>query len=67
MALEDNTTVVYLCDQRYNPTGEHEIYPLDPEIGIAWPKGIIPVLSPKDEAAPKLAEAYDRLPKYDFR
>jgi dTDP-4-dehydrorhamnose 3,5-epimerase len=67
MALEDNTTVVYLCDQRYNPTGEHEIYPLDPEIGIAWPQGIIPVLSPKDEAAPKLAEAFDRLPKFDFR
>jgi dTDP-4-dehydrorhamnose 3,5-epimerase len=51
MALEDNTTIVYLCDQRYNPTGEFEIYPLDPEIGIEWPNTIKPLLSPKDEQA----------------
>jgi dTDP-4-dehydrorhamnose 3,5-epimerase len=51
MALEDNTTIVYLCDQRYNPTGEHEIYPLDPEIGIDWPEGIDPLLSQKDANA----------------
>lgn len=57
MALEDNTTIVYLCDQRYNPAGEFEIHPLDPEIGIEWPVGIKPLLSPKDEAAPKLSES----------
>ena len=64
MALEDNTTIVYLCDQRYNPTGEREIYPLDPEIGIVWPDGISPLLSPKDEAAPTLNEILDLLPRY---
>jgi dTDP-4-dehydrorhamnose 3,5-epimerase len=64
MALEDNTTIVYLCDQRYNPTGEHEIYPLDPEIGIEWPAEHKPLLSPKDEAAPRLAEMLDKLPKF---
>ena len=64
MALEDNTTIVYLCDQRYNPTGEREIYPLDPEIGIQWPDGIEPLLSPKDEAAHTLNEILDLLPRY---
>jgi dTDP-4-dehydrorhamnose 3,5-epimerase len=63
MALEDNTTIVYLCDQRYNPTGEHEIDPLDPEIGIKWPAGITPLLSPKDEAAPSLVEALKKIPE----
>jgi dTDP-4-dehydrorhamnose 3,5-epimerase len=54
MALEDNTTIIYLCDQRYNPTREYEIYPLDSDIGIEWPSDIRPLLSPKDEAAPRL-------------
>ena len=58
MALEDNTTIVYLCDQRYNPAGEHEIYPLDPEIGIQWPEDIEALLSPKDEAAPRFSEFF---------
>jgi dTDP-4-dehydrorhamnose 3,5-epimerase len=64
MALEDNTTVVYLCDQRYSPIGEHEIYPLDPEIGINWPREFTPLLSPKDEAAPRLSEILEALPKF---
>jgi dTDP-4-dehydrorhamnose 3,5-epimerase len=55
MALEDNTTIVYLCDQRYNPVNEHEINPLDPEIGIEWPAGIEPLLSEKDSRAPNLS------------
>jgi dTDP-4-dehydrorhamnose 3,5-epimerase len=55
MALEDNTTIVYLCDQRYNPVNEHEINPLDPEIGIEWPVGIEPLLSEKDSSAPNLS------------
>ena len=64
MALEDNTTIVYLCDQRYNPTGEKEIYPLDSEIGIEWPAGISPLLSAKDENAPLLSDLLEQLPKF---
>ena len=64
MALEDNTTIVYLCDQRYNPTGEHEVHPLDTDLAIAWPKDISPLLSPKDEAAPTLSEMIGKLPKF---
>jgi dTDP-4-dehydrorhamnose 3,5-epimerase len=55
MALEDNTTIVYLCDQRYNPANEREINPLDPDIGINWPKGIDPILSDKDLNAPNFS------------
>jgi dTDP-4-dehydrorhamnose 3,5-epimerase len=64
MALEDQTTIIYLCDQRYNPTGEREIYPLDSEIGIDWPSGIEPLLSPKDEAAPLLADSMNLLSRF---
>ena len=64
MALEDNTTVVYLCDQRYNPTNEHDIHPLDPTIGIKWPDGIEPLLSDKDAAAPSFESIKHRLPSY---
>lgn len=65
-ALEDNTTAVYLCTAVYNPTGEHGIHPLDPEVGLTFPEGIEPLLSPKDAAAPTLAEgaATGLLPMY---
>ncbi len=64
LSLEDDSTVVYLCSTGYSPGREHEIHPLDPAIGIAWPTGVEPLLSPKDAAAPTLAEAADlgRLP-----
>ena len=65
IALEDNTTIVYLCDQRYNPEGEHEIYPLDTEIGIEWTLGIEPLLSPKDEAAPRFNEVKGALSTFE--
>ena len=65
MALEDDTTAMYLCSAAYNRS-EHGINPLDPEIGLAMPSGIEPVLSAKDAAAPTLAEAADQglLPAY---
>jgi len=61
MALEDNTTIVYLCDERYNPAGELEIHPLDPTIAITWPTHITPLISPKDAAAPLFSEIKDSL------
>jgi dTDP-4-dehydrorhamnose 3,5-epimerase len=57
MALTDDATVVYLCSEVYNPTGERGLNPLDPGIGVEWPADVPPLLSPKDEAAPTLAEA----------
>ena len=57
IALEDDTTMSYLCTTGYNPHAEHGINPLDPALALPWPGDIEPVLSPKDLAAPTLAEA----------
>jgi dTDP-4-dehydrorhamnose 3,5-epimerase len=67
MALTDDATVVYLCSAGYAPEREHGIHPLDPALGIEWPEGIEPLLSPKDEQAPTLAEAERQglLPSYE--
>ncbi|GAA3003390.1 dTDP-4-dehydrorhamnose 3,5-epimerase [Streptosporangium longisporum] len=67
LALTDDATVIYICSEGYNPAREHGVHPLDPELGIAWPAGVEPLLSPKDAAAPTLAEARDRgmLPSYE--
>ena len=68
VSLADNSTVAYLCNQPYSPTGEHEVHPLDPTIGIDWriPSEQIE-LSPKDAVAPTLAEAAaaGALPDFD--
>lgn len=67
MALTDDATVVYLCSQGFAPTREHGIHPLDPDLAIDWPRGIEPLLSPKDAAAPTLSEARvgGLLPSYE--
>jgi dTDP-4-dehydrorhamnose 3,5-epimerase len=57
VTLSDQATVLYLCSTPYAPASEHGVHPLDPDIGIAWPEGVQPVLSDKDAAAPTLAEA----------
>ncbi|SDO65008.1 dTDP-4-dehydrorhamnose 3,5-epimerase [Pedococcus dokdonensis] len=66
VALEDDTTAMYLCTAAYNPSGEHGIHPLDPEVGLVLPHGLEPLLSPKDAAAPSLTEAREQglLPTY---
>jgi dTDP-4-dehydrorhamnose 3,5-epimerase len=66
-ALEDDSTVMYLCSTTYNPAREHAINPLDPELGLALPEGVTPVVSAKDAAAPSLSEvaAAGMLPRYD--
>src|SRR3954451_10314049 len=65
-ALEPDSTVVYLCNDVHRPGSEHGVHPLDPELGIAWPTEA-PVLSPKDAAAPTLAQARasGALPDYE--
>jgi dTDP-4-dehydrorhamnose 3,5-epimerase len=58
LALQDDSTVMYLCSTPYAPQREHTIAATDPAIGIEWP---LPaeqlVLSERDAAAPSLAEA----------
>ncbi|MCK9794977.1 dTDP-4-dehydrorhamnose 3,5-epimerase [Isoptericola sp. 4D.3] len=66
MSLEDGSTVLYLCSTGYNPTAEHGIHPLDPEVGIEWPttardgSPLTAQLSDKDTAAPTLAQAREQ-------
>jgi dTDP-4-dehydrorhamnose 3,5-epimerase len=57
MTLTDEATVTYLCSTPYAPGAEHGIHPLDPALGIDWPAGIEPILSPKDASAPTLEQA----------
>ncbi|MEO6144572.1 MAG: dTDP-4-dehydrorhamnose 3,5-epimerase [Dermatophilaceae bacterium] len=66
-SLQDDSSVVYLCSATYDPGREHAINPLDPELGLAVPEGVTPVLSAKDAAAPSLSEAAAQglLPRYD--
>ncbi len=66
-SLQDNSSVVYLCSATYDPGREHAINPLDPELGLAVPEGVTPVLSAKDANAPSLSEAAAQglLPRYD--
>lgn len=65
-ALTDSVTVGYLCSEPYAPTREHGIHPLDTDLALPWPSDDV-VLSPKDAAAPTLAEAVQTglLPDYE--
>ncbi|MED7951754.1 dTDP-4-dehydrorhamnose 3,5-epimerase [Kitasatospora sp. NPDC058201] len=65
-ALTDDATLSYVCSETYNPTGEHAVHPLDPDLGIEWPTDA-PQLSARDDAAPSLADAIagGLLPDYE--
>lgn len=69
LALEDNSTVMYLCSAEYNPGREHTICATDPTLGVEWPlvDGAAPSLSERDAAAPSFAEvrASGLLPTWD--
>jgi dTDP-4-dehydrorhamnose 3,5-epimerase len=58
LALQDNSTVMYLCSAEYDPQREHTICATDPALAIEWPlvDGAAPSLSDRDAAAPNLDE-----------
>jgi len=56
LALQDNSTMMYLCSTEYNPQREHTIAPTDPSLAIKWPGEHELSLSDRDAAAPTLAE-----------
>ena len=72
VALEDDSTVVYLCSEGYNPGHEHGVSPVDPTVALAFPdrdlagRPLEILLSEKDTAAPTLAQAQAQglLPDY---
>jgi len=55
--------VEYKCSAFYNPAGEIGVAWNDPAIGIRWPIER-PLLSPRDERNPRLAEVMAVLPDY---
>lgn len=66
-ALTDDATLTYLVSSTYNPSAEHDLNVLDPEIGLVFPPELgEPVLSEKDLAAPSLSELLEagRLPDF---
>jgi dTDP-4-dehydrorhamnose 3,5-epimerase len=68
LALQDNSTVMYLCSAGYSPTCEHTINALDPAIDVAWPAvDGEPIMSDRDRDAPTLAQvqAAGLLPTWD--
>lgn len=57
VALEDDTTVMYLCSASYDPAREHTVNALDPALDIAWPLTDAQlIMSERDRAAPTLAQ-----------
>ena len=58
LALEDDSTMMYMCSSEYNPQREHAICATDPTLAIDWPLvgGVAPSLSEKDAAAPSFDE-----------
>jgi dTDP-4-dehydrorhamnose 3,5-epimerase len=67
LALQDDSTVAYLCSAGYNPDREHTINATDPAIGIDWPSVDELVMSDRDRDAPTLeqAQAASLLPTWD--
>ena len=59
LALEDGTDFLYKCTDFYAPEHERALLWNDPEIGIIWPlpTHAAPILSAKDSAGSRLAEA----------
>lgn len=69
LALEDDSTVMYLCSAPYAPEREHTILATDPQLAIDWPSvdGTTPLMSGRDLDAPTLEEvrATGMLPTWD--
>lgn len=66
LALQDDSTVTYLCSAAYDPDREHTLSPTDAALGIEWP-GTDWILSDRDRDAPTLAQlgASGILPRWD--
>jgi dTDP-4-dehydrorhamnose 3,5-epimerase len=54
--------VAYKCSSYYDAATEASIAYDDPEIGIAWPTGVEPIVSERDATAPRLADIASTLP-----
>lgn len=57
VALTDTATVSYLVSDVFNAEREFGVSISDPQVALEFPGGVDALLSPRDEAAPTLAEA----------
>ncbi|MEU6349532.1 dTDP-4-dehydrorhamnose 3,5-epimerase family protein [Streptomyces sp. NPDC047072] len=63
VSLADRSTLVYVCSQPFMPDREHSLNPMDPALGIAWPRSgrdgtpLTLTLGRRDGSAPTLEEA----------
>jgi dTDP-4-dehydrorhamnose 3,5-epimerase len=57
VVLSESADVLYKTTDYYAPASERCISWDDPEIAIAWPEGIAPILSAKDQAGKQLRDA----------
>jgi len=66
-ALSEESSVIYLTSSVYNPAREHAVHAFDAALALPWPDDLPLLLSPRDEAAPTLAEAEASglLPRFD--
>ncbi len=59
--LSEVADVSYLCSSTYDPATESGIAWDDPDVGVEWPVAE-PLLSDRDQSAPRLAEVAETLP-----
>ena len=62
--LSDSAELSYKCTHFYDADDEYAVRWDDPDIGIDWPIDA-PLLSARDEAAPRLKEIEDTLPLFE--
>lgn len=62
LVISENAEVEYKVTEPYRPQTELAIAWNDPELAIPWPV-LVPSLSNRDAAAPRLAEVRDKLPR----
>ncbi|BBZ06505.1 dTDP-4-dehydrorhamnose 3,5-epimerase [Mycolicibacterium doricum] len=67
LALQDDSTVMYLCSTGYDPAREHTVSPTDPALDIDWNFDGELVVSDRDADAPTLDQARQAglLPTWD--
>jgi dTDP-4-dehydrorhamnose 3,5-epimerase len=57
LALKEGTEVLYKTTAYYDKAAERSIRWDDPDLAIAWPQGVMPLLASKDAMAPVFAAA----------
>jgi dTDP-4-dehydrorhamnose 3,5-epimerase len=64
LVISETAEVEYKVTEPYRPQAELTIVWNDPQLAIPWPV-LVPTLSGRDAAAPKLADVLERLPRYE--